>query len=164
MIFCNKDSNGSVFFEIENTIFFDIIGDDYYDLIHIEGEKIIIFFDNLQISLIGFFSNILYIESENGNFSMNSSIFFENYPAKNVLSLGFLFSANITQTAIQYTNLINGEPFFQGGGNILLLDCLMKSIEKLEISYSFSSTTTIGLKIIDHADNKMNNPKVIYFF
>lgn len=160
MIYERSNSNDG-FLQIDDTIFFAIIGDDFFDFFHIHGENIRIIFYSLEISLVGFFSNIFYIDSKNGNFSINSSLFLENYPIKNVLSLSLLLFANISNTSMQHTNNPNGESFLQGGGNILLMNCLMKTIESLEIFYSFSSTTTIGLKIIDHIENKLiENPYV----
>lgn len=160
MIYGSANSNAG-FLRIDNAIFFDIIGDEISNLFHIEGENILMSFESVQITLVGFFSNVFYIASKNGNFSINSSIFLENYPIKNVLSLNSLFFANISNTTINYTNNPKGERFLEGGGNILLRDCLMKTIDSLEICYSFSSTTTFGIKMVDHAENKIiENPYV----
>lgn len=156
MILRNQNLNSSSFLKIENTIFCEIIGDDSNDFFRIEGANILIIFEHLQISLVGFYSSLFYINNKNGKFSINSSLFLQNYLYQNILSLNFLYSANISNTMFQYTNNLNDNTFFQGGGNIILQDCIMKFIENLEIYYSFSSKTTFGVKIVDVYQNKMN--------
>lgn len=155
LIFNNTNSNSATFLKIDHTLIFDIVGNNSCHLFQIEGEKNLIRFESLQISMVGFFLNVINIFNQNGNFSINSSIFFQNYPTKNVLALNRLILVNITNTVFQSTNIINREPFMQGGGNILIWDCFIKSIENLEISYSFSSTTTFGIKITDPDQKRM---------
>lgn len=165
IIFNNtKDHNNSIL-QIENTIFLNNINlriDESINFIHIAGKNTQINFNKVNMSSIKLFLNILYIDSQYGKFFLNSSIFFENQPIRSILSINSLIMVNITSNKFQYTNRENDTGFFQGGGNIFLSNCQMRYIENLEISYSFSSKTTFGIKITDFDRNSIDEKPYVF--
>lgn len=143
---------------MEDTVFYDILyfnedrENNLMNFVDIQGKVINILIKNCQFIMMSFFSHLLFIKNYDGNFSLISTFFDQNEIFQEILYAYGLFDLIINTSKFLHTNNRNESLFFFGGGNLLLINCLNKRIENLEIKFAFSSKTPYGIKIVDIFD------------
>ena len=121
---------------------------DIYSLFEISDIFDDISIINSNFSQISFFNDIFNIGNILGNLYIKSLIFNENQIISHIIELFNATNIAILNVNVNKTNNLNWGRY-QGGGVFRLYDVLNKTIINLEISYSFSTKTSFGIKFID---------------